>query len=319
MAAIGKDILKASKLLKAGDIIGLPTETVYGLAGNAFREDVVVNIFKTKNRPAFDPLICHTDSLEKVEQYVESIPPQAKKLAKAFWPGPVTMLFPKKQIIPSLTTSGLDSVAFRIPAHPLTLELLKTLDFPLAAPSANPFGYVSPTSAQHVNQQLGKDIKYILDGGECRIGLESTIIGFNEKETIVYRLGGKQLEEIEEIVGPITVQINESSNPTAPGMLKSHYSPGKPVIVGNIAAMLPYHNLKSTGIISFKDHYANIPDGHQVTLAPGGDLNEAARNLFRALRSLDQQPIDLILTEVFPETGLGRAINDRLKRASVKE
>ncbi|MEQ9302238.1 MAG: L-threonylcarbamoyladenylate synthase [Cyclobacteriaceae bacterium] len=318
MAAIGKDILKASKLLKTGNIVAIPTETVYGLAGNALRDDIVVKIFKAKNRPAFDPLICHTDSIEKIAQYVEHIPTEVQTLADAFWPGPLTVLLKKKSIIPSLTTSGLDEVAFRIPNHPLTLELLSALDFPLAAPSANPFGYISPTTAKHVQDQLGNEIPYILDGGECEVGIESTIIGFVEGQPTVYRLGGKQVEEIEALIGPVKINLNQSSNPSAPGMLKSHYAPKKPVLVGNISQLIKENRGKRIGIISFVDHYSDIAIAHQTVLSQNGDLNEAARNLFGALRKLDELSIDLILSEPFPDNGLGRAINDRLSRASAK-
>lgn len=318
MAAIGKDILKASKLLKSGNIVAIPTETVYGLAGNALHDDIVVKIFKAKNRPAFDPLICHTDSIDKMAQFVEYIPSEVKTLANAFWPGPLTVLLKKKPIIPSLTTSGLDEVAFRIPNHPLTLELLSALDFPLAAPSANPFGYISPTTAKHVQDQLGNEINYILDGGECEVGIESTIIGFPAGEPTVYRLGGKQVEEIEALIGPVKINLNQSSNPSAPGMLKSHYAPKKPVHVGNISELLELHEGKRIGVISFVDHYDAISDEHQRVLSQNGELNEAARNLFSALRQLDSMSIEIILSEPFPNEGLGRAINDRLNRASAK-
>lgn len=318
MAAIGKDILKAGKLLKSGNIVAIPTETVYGLAGNALRDDIVVKIFKAKNRPAFDPLICHTDSIDKIAQFVQHIPAEVATLAAAFWPGPLTVLLPKKPSIPSLTTSGLDEVAFRIPNHPLTLALLAALDFPLAAPSANPFGYISPTTAKHVQDQLGADIPYILDGGECAVGIESTIVGFPDGRPTIYRLGGKQIEEIEALIGPVQINLNQSSNPSAPGMLKSHYAPKKPVEVGHIPELLEQHRGKSIGIISFVDHYAEVSPGHLRVLSQNGDLNEAARNLFGALRQLDSMPVDIILSETFPDQGLGRAINDRLVRASAR-
>ncbi|MEQ8714883.1 MAG: L-threonylcarbamoyladenylate synthase [Cyclobacteriaceae bacterium] len=318
MAAIGRDILKASKLLKTGNIVAIPTETVYGLAGNALRDDIVVKIFKAKNRPAFDPLICHTDSIDKIRQYVEYIPEEVVTLASAFWPGPLTVLLKKKPIVPSLTTSGLEEVAFRIPNHPLTLELLSTLDFPLAAPSANPFGYISPTTAKHVQDQLGNEIPYILDGGECEVGIESTIIGFPEGQPTVYRLGGKQVEEIEALIGLVQINLNQSSNPSAPGMMKSHYAPKKPVLVGNIARLIDANRDKRIGILSFVDRYPEVAAEHQTVLSQNSDLNEAARNLFGALRKLDGLQIDMILSEPFPDKGLGRAINDRLNRASAK-
>jgi L-threonylcarbamoyladenylate synthase len=315
MANIGDDILFAAELLKQGELVAIPTETVYGLAGNALNEDAILKIYSAKNRPKFDPLIAHTDSVEKIRQWVNDLPEQAIKLADAFWPGPLTMLLDKNQSIPDLLTSGLGRVAFRIPNHAMTLELLASLDFPLAAPSANPFGFVSPTQAEHVNDQLGDKLAYILDGGPCQIGIESTIVGFDGKRVIVYRLGGLSLEEIEAVVGKVDVQLNNSSNPVAPGMMKSHYSPGKPVIIGDIGSEIAKHTDKKIGIISFSKAY----ETHEtVILSKSADIREAAKNIFQALRFLSKTNVDVILTETFPNEGLGRAINDRLQRAAAK-
>ena len=189
MAEIGKDIEKSAALLASGELVAIPTETVYGLAGNALDEKAVVQIFKSKNRPRFDPLIVHVAGIDQVYNYVESIPEELKALAEAFWPGPLTLLLTKKSIIPDLVTSGLGKVGVRVPNHALTLSLLERLDFPLAAPSANPFGYISPTSASHVQDHLGDKLAYILDGGHCEVGLESTIVGMEEGQVIIYRLG----------------------------------------------------------------------------------------------------------------------------------
>ncbi|MEQ8904698.1 L-threonylcarbamoyladenylate synthase [Ekhidna sp.] len=316
MAEIGIDIRKVKALLSAGDVVGIPTETVYGLAGNALDEDAILKIYSVKNRPKFDPLIAHTDSLAKLVKLVKEIPPQAHELAQAFWPGPLTILLEKKTVVPDLLTSGLDRVAVRIPDHPLTLELLSGIEFPLAAPSANPFGYVSPTSAQHVQDQLGEKIPYVLDGGMCRVGLESTIVGFEGEEVIVYRLGGTKVEAIEEVVGKVRIQVNESSNPAAPGMLKSHYSPGRKMILGDIEKNLSELNPKTTGIISFTESF-EVSDENLAVLSTAGDLEEAARNIFSALRKMDQPHIEVILSEFLPQEGLGKAINDRLRRAAV--
>ncbi|MFT6149838.1 MAG: L-threonylcarbamoyladenylate synthase, partial [Saprospiraceae bacterium] len=178
MATIGQDIKEAAELLKNGKVVAIPTETVYGLAANALNDAAVKLIFTTKERPMTNPLIIHLPSLEAVQIYVTELPLLAKKLAAVFCPGPLTMVLPKKPIVPDTVTANLPNVAVRIPNHPLTLELLRMLDFPLAAPSANPFGYISPTTAQHVENQLGKKIPYILDGGLCQKGLESTIVSF---------------------------------------------------------------------------------------------------------------------------------------------
>ena len=314
MAEIGKDIIRARQLLQEGQLVAIPTETVYGLAANALNEKAVLEIFKAKNRPHFDPLIVHVAGIAQAETLATAFPDKAKALARKFWPGPLTLLLPKKEIVPDLVTSGLDTVGLRCPDHTLTLELLKSLPFPLAAPSANPFGYVSPTTPQHVNEQLGDKVAYILDGGECRVGIESTIIGFENTPT-VYRLGGLALEILEPITGPLHVQLHSSSNPHAPGQLQSHYAPLKKIVLGTREQLLA-HTASNAGAIVFQNILANIPATNQITLSPSGNLEEAAQHLFAALRELDKTDINLILAELVPEYGLGRAINDRLRRAA---
>jgi L-threonylcarbamoyladenylate synthase len=313
MAEIGKDILFAKHLLEEGELVAIPTETVYGLAGNALREESLTKIFSVKNRPQFDPLIVHVPSLHAAESYVSYIPEQAKALAELFWPGPLTLLLKKKSIIPDLATSGLDTVGIRCPDHLLTRELLSILSFPIAAPSANPFGYISPTKPEHVNEQLGGKIKYILDGGVCPVGIESTIVGFEIEKPVVYRLGGLSLEKIERTIGKVTVQLHSSSNPKAPGQLKTHYAPTKKFVLGNLEELIEANSKKNVGILSFKKK-TNLP--HQIILSPSGNTEEAAQHLFAALRELDKMPVDIILGELVPDEGLGRAINDRLRRAA---
>lgn len=318
MAVIGKDIEQAIEVLKAGNVIGLPTETVYGLAGNAYNTEAITKIFTVKNRPTFDPLIVHTSSIERVHEFVKEIPEQAQLLAKHFMPGPLTLLLPKKEVISDLVTAGLETVAVRIPNHPLALELLQNLDFPLAAPSANPFGYISPTSAQHVDNQLGDKIKYILDGGECRVGIESSIIGFFNEEIVVLRKGGLAIEEIEAIVGKVRIEEHSSSNPKAPGMLKSHYAPRtRLVVIGDW--LLVEKDTSKIGYLGFDEFHPSISQENQLLLSPSGDLSEAAKNLFAYMRLLDAGGFDKIYTELLPEKGLGRAINDRIKRATTQE
>lgn len=313
MAIIGKDINSARQLLEQGELVAIPTETVYGLAGNALNTNAVLRIFKVKERPQFDPLIVHVSSLVQAEKFTDNIPDKAVKLAGKFWPGPLTLLLRKKNIIPDLVTSGLDTVGIRCPDHSLTLDLLNTLEFPLAAPSANPFGYVSPTTAAHVNEQLGDKIPYILDGGPCTVGIESTIIGFENNRPVVYRMGGISIEEVESVVGKVSFQMHSSSNPKAPGQLRSHYAPLKRVITGKLEDLLQQFPAHCSAILSFRDDY-NSP--YQYILSPSGSLDEAARNLFTALRELDKLPAEIILAELVPDTGLGRAINDRLRRAA---
>lgn len=313
MAIIGDQIWEAKKLLEEGELVAIPTETVYGLAANALNQQAVAKIFETKNRPSFDPIIVHVSSLKNASLYVQSIPEQAKLLAEIFWPGPLTILLPKKEIIPDLVTAGLESVGIRCPNHPLTLSLLEVLDFPLAAPSANPFGYVSPTEPQHVMDQLGDKIPYILDGGVCNVGIESTIVGFENNTPIIYRLGGLTQEQIEKVIGSVQVKTHSTSNPKAPGQLKSHYAPGKKVILGDLSDNIQTFSDKKIGVLSFQHDFKQK---HQFILSPTGSLITAAQNFFKALRTLDKMPIDIILTEFVPDEGLGRAINDKLRRAS---
>jgi L-threonylcarbamoyladenylate synthase len=293
--------------------VAIPTETVYGLAGNALSVGSVTRIFEVKNRPRFDPLIVHVPDIAHAEKYTQEIPEKAKLLASHFWPGPLTLLLKRKNVIPDLVTSGLDTVGIRCPNHDLTRELLTSLPFPLAAPSANPFGYVSPTRPEHVQDQLGERIAYILDGGACPVGIESTIAGFEGDDVIIHRTGGLGIEDIERVIGKVSIQTHSVSNPKAPGQLKSHYAPGKKVVVGNIRDLMNEQASSRIGVLSFKDDYQSR---FQFILSRAGNIEEAAQNLFSALRYLDKEPIDMIVAEFVPNVGLGRAINDRLRRAA---
>ncbi|HYC85886.1 MAG TPA: L-threonylcarbamoyladenylate synthase [Chryseosolibacter sp.] len=315
MAEIGKDINKAKFLLERGELVAIPTETVYGLAANALNPLAVARIFEVKKRPYFDPLIVHISDIAQAELYAAPLPEAARELAKKFWPGPLTLLAKKNERIPDLVTAGLDTVALRCPNHSMTLRLLKNLEFPLAAPSANPFGYVSPTMPAHVQEQLGKDIDYILDGGPCDVGIESTIIGFDNAVPTIFRLGGLSLDVIEAVVGTAVVKNFSTSNPLAPGQLKSHYAPRIKLILGDPAEMLRMHDAALVGVLSFTDDF-HAP--HQIVLSRSGSLVEAAHNLFTALRELDKMPIDYIIAQQVPDTGLGKAINDRLQRAAAE-
>lgn len=321
MAQKGQDIRLAANFLKEGKLVAIPTETVYGLAGNALNPAAVASIFETKNRPSFDPLIIHVSGIDQVEKYTEDFPKQLQKLAEKFWPGPLTLLLPRKNIIPDLVTSGLDRVAVRVPDHELSLALLASLDFPLAAPSANPFGYISPTTAEHVDAQLGEKIPYILDGGPCKVGLESTIVGMEGEEVIIYRLGGLEIAEIESIVGKVKIKDHSSSNPQAPGLLESHYAPRKPFILGKLDELISDFQSRKVdfAVLSFTSKIEEISVERQFCLSENSDLKEAAANLFAAMRQLDEIGAEVILAELMPEVGLGRAINDRLKRAAAKD
>jgi L-threonylcarbamoyladenylate synthase len=311
---IATDLSEAQALLQAGKLVAIPTETVYGLAANALDADAVIHIFETKNRPHFDPLIVHVGGMAQVDEVAAHIPEVAYRLMEALWPGPLTIVLQKHERVPHIVTSGLDTVGVRMPDHALTLELLRSLNFPLAAPSANPFGYISPTNALHVAEQLGERIPYILDGGECAIGVESTIIDCSGDTPTILRLGGTAVETIEEIIGPVRVNAISTSSPQAPGMLHSHYAPRKPLRVGNIHELLHEHG-NDVSILSFKDSFHNF---RNIRLSEIGDLHEAARNLFAAMRKLDADHHSVIIAEFVPDYGLGRAINDRLKRAAAK-
>jgi L-threonylcarbamoyladenylate synthase len=311
---IGKDLQKAAALLRLGLVVAIPTETVYGLAANALDPEAVTEIFAIKDRPFFDPLIVHSDSREKLAPYVESFPGWALSLTDRFWPGPLTVILHKRDIIPDLVTAGHPTVGVRIPDHPLTRELLSMLDIPLAAPSANPFGYVSPTTPEHVRAQLGGKISYILDGGPCTVGLESTIVAEIEGQVTILRLGGLSIEAIEEVIGRVHVNIASSSNPANPGSLESHYAPRTLLLLDEPTE--EWLIGKKVGALRFQNVRAGIPEALQIVLSPNGDLREAARNFFGALRTLDELGLDVILAQELPEVSLGRAINDRLRRAS---
>ncbi|MEY4897948.1 MAG: hypothetical protein RL525_1341 [Bacteroidota bacterium] len=317
----GTDLILAKKLLTEGKLVVIPTETVYGLAANGLDETAVAGIFSAKNRPTFDPLILHVASIEQAQSLSIDWPEMADKLARAFWPGPLTLILPKADHVPDLTTSGQPTVGIRMPNNRLTLELLSTLPFPLAAPSANPFGYVSPTNAQHVADQLGDSIDYILDDGDCSVGIESTIIAIDNGTPKVLRLGGLSLERIADVLGfPVLEHLNQNSNPQAPGQLDQHYSPRCKLIALNT---MPAEDIEpSVSIIYFSKQEAqrssdyNSSDGSHYYLSDSGDTNQAASNLFSTLRRLDQDNQKVAYFEWAPNEGLGRAINDRLQRAA---
>lgn len=314
---VGKDIDYAKQALEKGGLVAIPTETVYGLAANALDAKAVTKIFVAKKRPYFDPLIVHVASAAEVSKYAAAVPTVATELMQRFWPGPLTLLLPKKELVPDLVTSGLDRVGLRCPDHALTLQLLRSLSFPLAAPSANPFGYISPTLPQHVQDQLGDEVDYILDGGACTVGIESTIVGFENDLPVIYRVGGLSVEQIETVTGKAEVKLS-SSNPQAPGQLISHYAPRKPLVVGDVNQLLKQYAAKKVAVLSFRESFSAENIVKQLVLTPSGSVEEAAQHLFAYMRELDASEAEIILAEPTPEEGLGRAINDRLKRAMGK-
>lgn len=313
------DIYKAKEVLLKNELVAIPTETVYGLAGNAYSESALKKIFKLKNRPFYNPLILHISSANYLKEVAVNIPKIALKLAEEFWPGPITLVLQKKSHISDLITASKDTVAVRVPNHPVALALLNKLDFPIAAPSANPFGSISPTNAEHVFNYFGEAINVILDGGECEKGLESTIIGFENCNPILYRHGAISLEEIEKIVGKLIITTNSDNSPNAPGMLLRHYAPTTDTyLTNNIAELIKCFEGRKIGLLLFKNHLQNKNILHQEILSKSGDFNEAAKNLYAAMHRLDQNKLDVILAERLPDKGLGKTINDKLERATKK-
>ena len=316
MSIISKDIQKAVTILNNNDLVAIPTETVYGLAGNIFSEKAIKKIFKTKRRPLFNPLIVHISNIEYLQNIVSYIPEKAKLLATHFWPGSMTLVLPKHNSIPDLITAGKDTVAVRIPNHPKTIELLNTLDFPLAAPSANPFNSISPTKPEHVENYFRNDINMVLDGGHCKNGIESTIIGFEKDNPVIYRLGALSVEEIETVVGKITLKNTEANSPNAPGMLTKHYAPKTTTILADdIKTELKKHSNKKIGILVFSEPIS-INTIEEIVLSKTRNFKEAAANLYAAMHTLDQLNLDIIIAERFPNINLGKSINDRLQRAT---
>lgn len=317
----GSDIHAAKSFLDKGEVVAIPTETVYGLAANALDETAVSSIFRIKDRPTYDPLIVHFCDMEQVLQYTLDVPENALLLARAFWPGPLTLILPKKNTISDLVTSGQKTVGCRMPDHPLSLGLLKSIDYPLAAPSANPFKYVSPTTAEHVITQLEGKVPYVLDGGPCRVGLESTIVAFNNDIPHVLRLGGITIEALQEIVPETILRIQHVPNsPVAPGQLLQHYAPTVrflPIQTKNN----PTEWNHNEGVLYFKCPESlpeELNSKHIKCLSQTGDVNEAATHLYSKMREFDKMDLECVYFEWAPKEGLGLAINDRLERAQSK-
>ncbi len=298
-------ISRAAAILRAGGLVAMPTETVYGLAGDARNDLAVAAIFAAKNRPHFNPLIVHLPDLDALRPYAD-LPPEAALLAKAFWPGPLTMVLPLRADsgLSPLVTAGLSTVAIRVPAHPVARDLLRAFGGPLAAPSANPSGRISPTRAAHVLAGLGGRIAAVLDGGPCAVGVESTILGLDGAATLL-RPGGIAVEDIARILGHPLLQPADPATPNAPGQLASHYAPNARLRL-NVETPLQ------------GEVYVGFGTADALSLSATGDLIEAAANLFHRLREADALAgaDGQIAFAPVPETGLGRAINDRLRRAA---
>lgn len=306
--------------LKNNEIIGLPTETVYGLAGNAYSEVAVQKIFALKKRPHFNPLIVHIKSAALLTSVAKNIPLVALQLADAFWPGPLTLVLEKQDHIPDIVTGGKNTVGVRVPNHPLALELMEQLDFPLAAPSANPFGSISPTTAKHVADYFKNELDIILDGGSCDKGIESTIVGFENGQAVLYRQGSTKVEDIEKITGPLQLRMHANNESVmAPGMLSKHYAPSTTTILtDDIASEIEKHAGKRIGILQLSPTPLPSFIIALETLSQNENLEEAAKNLYAAMHRLDHQHLDLIVVQKMPAVGMGLAINDKLERAATK-
>lgn len=314
------DINKASIILQNNGLVAIPTETVYGLAGNAYNELAIKKIYELKKRPYYNPLIVHIKSASNLLEIANEIPACAFKLAEKFWPGPLTMVLNKQKHISDTITAGKKTVAVRVPNHPVTLALLELLEFPLCAPSANPFGSISPTCASHVFDYFGNEVDAILDGGQCEKGIESTIIGFEQNQPILYRHGSITAEEIEKVVGKLRHNTNNNSSPIAPGMLSRHYAPSTDTYLTNdVHEFLQKFEGKRIGLILFNQKIENNKMIYQEILSPNGNTEEAAKNLYAAMHRLDQKKLDVIIAEKLPEFGLGKTINDKLERATKKD
>jgi L-threonylcarbamoyladenylate synthase len=308
----------AASALRAGELVAFPTETVYGLGADALNERAVAQVFAVKNRPYFDPLIVHLPDQASARVYAVDIDYRATALMTRFWPGPLTLVLRKKPLIPDLVTAGLDSVALRVPAHPTALALLRALGKPIAAPSANPFGYVSPTTAMHVQELLGDKIQLIIDGGPCRVGVESTVCALTEKEAVILRPGGVTVEEIEAVIGPVIV-ASGSADARSPGTLPRHYSPRVSLQLLAPDEPLPRPRAGERVGVLLMSKRQDV-EGYAIVeaLSRDGNLLEVATNLFATLRRIDTLGLDRVVVESVPEHGLGRAIMDRLRRAATR-
>ena len=317
MALLTTDINLAIMALQNDDIIGLPTETVYGLAGNIYSEKAIKKIFETKKRPFFNPLIVHIKNIDYLDVVAQNIPAKALLLAQHFWPGPLTLLLDKRADVPNIVTADKPTVAVRIPNHPMALALLQQLNFPLAAPSANPFTSISSTTAQHVKEYFDKDLDIILDGGECTKGIESTIVGFTGDDVIIYRLGTITETDLEKIVGEVSIYIGQDDKPIAPGMLLKHYSPKTKTVLLENDVNLQLNNLaiKKIGALVFNKKIDDERIVEQEILSKASNLEEAAKNLYASLHRLDKSDLAIILIELLPNEGIGKSINDRLRKA----
>lgn len=321
-----EQIEQAARRLRAGEVVAFPTETVYGLGANALDPRAVARVFELKARPHFDPLIVHVGSIDDVDRVVASQSEVARRLMRRFWPGPLTLVLPKREVIPDLVTSGLPDVAVRFPAHPVAQQLIRAAGVPVAAPSANRFGRISPTRAQHVRDEFGDAVPWVIDAGACPVGVESTVVALGPDGPTLLRPGGVTLEELEAVVGPVRLQPaarGTDERPAAPGMLASHYAPTTPLALlapGEEAGFeAARRGWQRWGLLCLQ-RPGDLSGSPSVVeeLSAAGDLREAAAALFAAMRRMDAAGLQGLLALPVPLEGLGRAIQDRLARAAAR-
>ncbi|MFZ4616733.1 MAG: L-threonylcarbamoyladenylate synthase [Rectinemataceae bacterium] len=321
-------IARAARALAEGLLVAIPTETVYGLGANAFDAAAVARVFEVKRRPGFDPLIVHIADIASLALVASFPNALAERLAEAFWPGPLTLILPKTSRVPALVTSGLDTVAVRMPAHPVARAIIRASGVPVAAPSANPFGYLSPTRAEHVVRMLGDAIDFVVDGGPTDIGVESTVLDVTGGRPLILRPGGLPRAAIEAVAGKVDLVDRASATPTSPGQLASHYAPRASLRLVAEGALSDACVGEGEGLVFFNEasraaynarRGSSGPTVSERILSPGGDLREAAAALFVVLHELDEAGVRGIWAERVPAEGLGLAVNDRLWKASTKQ
>ncbi|QYS85687.1 threonylcarbamoyl-AMP synthase [Flavobacterium oreochromis] len=316
---ITQDINRVIKILENQGVIGLPTETVYGLGGSLFSDKAIREIYSIKNRPFENPLIVHISNKDRIVELVTLIPDEIQVLINAFSPGPITFLLPKNHKVSSLVTAGKSNVAIRIPSHPLAQELLTKLDFPLVAPSANPFQRVSPVTAQQVENYFSNEKVVVLDGGLASCGIESTIVGYEKGKVVLFREGYITLKKIENVLNDSIINKTKRKEIEAPGMYKRHYAPSCPLIIAQDIEkeVLRWKN-KKIGVLLLESKTDDEKDCFVISLSKKGNTKEALSNLYNALHILENQKIDIIITHLFPNDEYGSIINERLLKASYK-
>lgn len=322
-----KDIEAAAAILRAGGLVGIPTETVYGLGANGLDPAAVRRIFEAKGRPQDNPLILHIPDPSWLERYCRDVPAAARRLAEQFWPGPLTMILPRRTLVPDEVTCGLETVGVRCPDHPVTLAIIRAAGVPVAAPSGNRSGRPSPTCARHMLEDMEGRIQAVVDGGPCGVGVESTIVDLTLPVPRLLRPGGLPLEALEAVLGrvdvdrAVTAPLSPGEKPRAPGMKYRHYAPQAPVTVvtGDGAATAAYIRRQAganTGVICFGEYRDRFPGCTVRSIGPAGDRGEQARRVFDALRSFDGTPVTAIFAQCPGEEGLGLAVANRLKKAA---